>query len=76
MLESRQMQRILVQSSVLKSVGYDAERSTLEIEFHDGTVYRYYGVSAIVHRDLLAAASIGQYYAFFIKTSFRCERVA
>jgi len=76
MLESRQMRRIPVQSSMLKSVGYDPATATLEVEFHDATVYQYYGVPAIVHRDLLAAPSIGQYFAFFIKTSFRCERTA
>ena len=75
MLESHEMHRNLVNSSVLRSVGYDTANRTLEVEFHDGTVYQYYGVSAIVYRDLLAASSMGQYFAFFIKTTYRFERV-
>jgi len=70
------MIRERVQSSNLKSVGYDAETKTLEVEFHDGDVYQYFNVPAVVHRDLLHAPSIGQYFSFFIKTTYRCRKVA
>lgn len=70
------MVRERVQSTSLKSVGYDAETKTLEVEFHDGDVYQYFNVPAVVHRDLLNASSIGQYFSFFIKTTYRNRKVA
>lgn len=70
------MNRVRVQSTNLKSVGYDAETKTLEIEFHTGDVYQYFNVPAVVHRDLLHASSIGQYFAYFIKTTYRFRKVA
>lgn len=70
------MNRVIVNSRTLKSVGYDPQAKTLEVEFHDGDVYQYFNVPAIVHRDLLAASSIGQYFTFFIKTTYRCRKAA
>ncbi len=70
------MVRVHVQSTSLKRVGYDPATRTLEIEFHDGDVYQYFNVPAVVHRDLLNASSIGQYFSFFIKTTYRCRKVA
>lgn len=69
------MQRQAVQSESLKSVGYDPQTHTLEVEFHDGDVYLYFNVPPVVHRDLLAASSIGQYFAFYIKTTFRWRKL-
>jgi hypothetical protein len=70
------MNREHVNSRTLKSVGYDPASKTLEVEFHDGDVYQYFNVPAVVHRDLLAAGSIGQYFAFYIKTTYRCRKAA
>ncbi len=64
-----------VTSRSLKSIGYAPAKRMLEVEFHDGSVYRYLNVPAIVHRDLLAAPSIGAYFAHFIKTQFKAEHV-
>ncbi len=38
------MNRVAVQSSNVASVGYDASSSTLEVAFHGGGVYQYFGV--------------------------------
>ena len=56
------MKRTAVKSSVLSSVGYDADTAELEIEFTSGDVYRYYAVPARVHRELVAAQSPGGYF--------------
>jgi hypothetical protein len=69
------MHRQPVQSSNLKSVGYDPATRTLEIEFHDGDVYLYYNVPPVVHRDLLAASSVGQYFDYFIKPTYRFRKM-
>jgi len=56
------MRREAVASSVLRSIGYDADTAELEIEFTSGDVYRYYAVPARVHRELLGAPSPGGYF--------------
>ena len=69
------MKRNFVQSSSVASVGYDEPARALEIEFVDGDVYQYLKVPAVVARDLVSAASIGKYFAHFVKTSFACIKV-
>jgi hypothetical protein len=61
------MKRVPVQSSNLASVGYDPATSTLEVEFHNGGVYQYYGVPSQVYESLINAASKGSYFHHNIK---------
>ncbi|MFA5786491.1 MAG: KTSC domain-containing protein [Actinomycetota bacterium] len=61
------MQRTPVQSSNLSSVGYDPDSSTLEVEFHKGGVYQYFGVPAHEYEGLMAAGSKGTYLDQHIK---------
>lgn len=56
------MQRQPVESSMLRSAGYDPERSILELEFNNGRIYRYFGVPQEVFAELLIAESKGQYF--------------
>jgi len=69
------MDRTPVKSSNLKSVGYDPETETLEVEFKAGTVYRYADVPAEVHAALMAAESVGSYYARNVRGKFESEKV-
>ena len=39
------MERKRVNASTIRSVGYDAARQTLEVEFTSGSIVRYSGVS-------------------------------
>ncbi len=64
------MDRIPVDSEALSSVGYEPGRSQLEIEFAGGGVYRYYGVPARVHDELMAADSHGHYFAERIRDRY------
>ena len=56
------MTRTPVNSSSLASVGHDPETNTLEIEFKNGGVYRYAGVSAEDHAALIGSSSIGAHF--------------
>lgn len=56
------MQRQPVESSMLRSAGYDPEREILELEFNNGRIYRYFGVPHEVLADLMAADSKGRYF--------------
>src|SRR5437764_7980663 len=49
------MQRKRVNSSKLRSVGYDEATRTLEVEMSNGQVYQYVGVYPEVYRRFMAA---------------------
>jgi len=69
------MKRLPVMSSVMRSVGYDAPTSTLEIEFENGFVYQYSGVPEDVHAALMAADSKGHYFDSVIRPRYDCRRL-
>ena len=69
------MNRQPVQSSNIRSVGYDATAQTLEIEFHSGGIYHYFEVPESVHLGLLAAPSKGTYFHERIEDRYRYRRV-
>lgn len=56
------MARQPIDSSSLKSVGYDASAQTLEVEFNHGAVYVYKGVPQDVFEELKAAESKGRFF--------------
>jgi hypothetical protein len=49
-------------SSLIKSIGYDAVERTMDVEFARGDVYRYYDVDQQFHTDFLAAKSKGAWF--------------
>jgi len=66
-----------VQSEALRSVGYDVDMRTLEIEFTSGAIYRYHDVPHHLHIGLMTADSLGEFYAGFIRNAgFDFEQVA
>jgi hypothetical protein len=67
------MQRQPVESEAVNSIGY--EKTILEVEFHDGRVYRYFPVPEAVYRDLMNAESIGNFVATRIKPCFKVRRL-
>ena len=71
------MERILITSNNLKSVGYDAETETLEIEFKNGDIYQYTRVSEYVYISLMNATSKGSYFAKNIRNNrnYGCVQV-
>ena len=68
------MRRSHVNSSSVLSVGYDDEAHVLEVEFHNGHVYRYLDVPPAVHRLLLQARSIGEFVNTIVKPKFDVVR--
>ena len=69
------MQRVLIQSSNLKSVGYDTDKKILEVEFQGGGIYQYDKVSQIVFEEFMTAESKGRYFHANIKNKFAHTRV-
>jgi hypothetical protein len=69
------MLRQKVDSSELRSVGYDMPASVLEAEFHSGEIYQYFNVPARLVLELLEAESIGRYFNAHIRSKFEFEKV-
>lgn len=69
------MKRQSVESSNLRSVGYDEFLLVLEIEFKSGAVYRYYGVPSEVHDELVNAESVGKYFNANVKSKYNFLKV-
>jgi KTSC domain len=69
------MQRTVVISSMIRSVGYDERHSLLEIEFTSGKIYQYEAVPEQVYRGLMSAASKGRFFEDQINGRFRYSRV-
>ena len=67
------MQRQYVESSSIRSIGY--EGGTLEVEFNNGGVYHYLRVPPRIHTALMSASSIGAYVNKQIKKFYRCVRI-
>lgn len=69
------MERKRVNSSKIRGVGYDPKRQTLEIEFSDGKVNAYAGVSPEIHRRLMAAPSPVSFFEDTIAEDYTAQRV-
>jgi hypothetical protein len=66
--------RTAVESSNIKSVGYDADTQTLEVEFTHGTFYRYAGVPEKTFGDMAKAESVGKFFAANVRDAFKAKR--
>lgn len=67
------MNRQPVTSSSIKAIGH--EDGVLEIEFADGRLYQYPGVSAEEFERLVKAPSIGQHFHAAIRGKYSHVRV-
>ena len=59
----------------MRSVGYEARRQILEIEFQSGAVYQYWDVPQKVHEDLISSESKGQYFNSEIRDDYEFGRI-
>lgn len=59
-----------VESSQIAAIGYDAAIKTLAVRFNRGAgaIYHYPDVEPEMHRDFMAAESIGSFFGQHIKT--------
>jgi hypothetical protein len=65
-----------VDSSLIRSVGYDLASSVLEVEFVEGRVYEYYDVPLSVYSELMNAGSKGEYFNEHVKDMYPYGEVA
>jgi KTSC domain len=69
------MERKRVNASNLRSVGYDAGKQLLEIEFTSGSIVQYSGVSPEVHRRFMSSPSPGSFFQDQIDENFPSRRL-
>jgi len=69
------MERKKVSSNSIRSVGYDERGRVLEVEFSDGRITQFSGVSAEVHRRLISSPSIVSYFRDNVEESFTAKRI-
>ena len=69
------MERKRVSASTIRSVGYDAGKQLLEIEFTSGSIVQYSGVSPEVHRRFMSAPSPGSFFQDQIDENFSSRRI-
>lgn len=65
--ETYHIERVKVESSQIESVGYDPEKSVLDVEFRGGSVYRYDHVPFELFDALMKSESKGKFFGQSIK---------
>lgn len=65
-----------VESKMLLSIAYDANKHILYLRFHNGDVYRYFDFPESAYQQFLLADSKGQFFLSNIRNCFRYERLA
>jgi hypothetical protein len=69
------MNRQVVSSSNVLTVGYDAATATMEVEFTSGAIYQYFDVPQAVHEAVVGSASVGLTLNQMVKGQFRYARI-
>ena len=69
------MDRTMVRSSDIRSIGYDKLATVLEVEFVSGGIYQYFNVPEYVHHALMNAPSHGKFLNNNIKYNYRYQKI-
>jgi hypothetical protein len=69
------MEREYVQSSMIKSFGFDSSSSTLEVEFNSGAVWQYFDVSESTYYEMKSAESCGKFFNANIRDQYAESQV-
>jgi len=69
------MERKKVNSSNIRTVGYEASSQTLEVELSDGTIWEYSRAPSEVYRRLMAAPTMISYYRDNIEEDYSRRRL-
>jgi len=73
--EIERMDREMVESSTVLSIGYEPTSSTLEVEFKNGGIYQYYNVPEPIYHALMSADSKGKFLNEYVKPAYPYSRV-
>ena len=62
-------------SSALSAFGYSSINSLLDIEFQDGSIYRYSGVTPNIFTGFINASSQGGYFNSNIRNNYATSQI-
>jgi hypothetical protein len=60
-----------VTSSMIKSVGYSKSNQSMDVQFKNGTIYRFEAVPPAIYEGLVNAESQGKFFGKNVKGYFR-----
>ena len=69
------MEREYVESSMIKSFGFDNSSSTLEVEFNSGVIWQYFDVAESTYYEMKSAGSCGKFFHANIKGQYSESQV-
>ena len=69
------MQRQVVDSSSIKSIGYDENSQCLEVEFVDEQIYEYERFPKNEFTNLIEAESIGKYFNIHVRNNYKFTKI-
>ena len=69
------MERQFIKSSMIKSIGYDPNSSTLELEFNSGVVWQYFDFPESLWYEFESSESKGKFFHREIKNQYSESRV-
>ncbi len=70
------MDRKPVNSSSIRSVGYDATLRIMEIEFDSGGIYQYFDTPQHLYQEMMSATSKGKFFdSNIIKHHYRYRKI-
>lgn len=69
------MERTRVSSSNIRSIGYDVQDETLEVEFGNGGIYQYFGVPQKIYERFMDALSKGRFFSTRIRDKFSTKKI-
>ena len=75
MAEWSVMERQVVESTTMRSIGYDRTEQVLEVEFQSGDIYQYLDVPPAIYKELSDAESKGQYFNSEIRDIYEFVRL-
>lgn len=73
--EIENMEREMVASSNVVSIGYDSGAETLEVEYKNEGIYQYYNVPEPLYQQLMSSDSKGKFLHAYIKHAYPFSRV-
>lgn len=69
------MEREYVESTMIRSYGFDNSTSTLEVEFNSGAIWQYFDVTESIFYEMKSAGSCGKFFNANIKGQYSESQV-
>ena len=69
------MNRTIIESTMIRSIGYDADNATLEVEFNSGAIWQYYDFPESIWYEFEGTDSKGKFFHKEIKNQYSESQV-